>query len=361
MSWRVGGKLIWGARGDRALRVLHRPDHSNESGILQKFVAVDRETLRIGKADLRRGTPTEVAIWGVEPNEICGAHGLKMTLLDIGRTLIDLVRGKEEALFLADEIEIQWREHMSTGLREAPPSIDQSAPLPVEAATDDQAWTSSRLSVLCDTPRRGHRMRHTKIMNVAYDRTGYLLEETVRVEVAMACRGAPATKAQIAKELGRKPGGMTVIDTLDDDGVLRKAGRAPSRGTRSGGMMWLLAPDWEEAVDRAAAALRKGILAADLEIILIKTTDVLSACQLLEDEGSLVAWGAPLKGEQMGLLLCPAHEPDESKTARLLKLLADRDVQPIRLHIPEVMSEPQLRVWAAHIGLGERGSLPSPR
>lgn len=196
-------------------------------------------------------------------------------------------------------------------------------------------------------------------MNETYDRISYLLEEAVRIEVALACRSGPTTKAEIARKLGRKPGGVTVITTLQAEGVLEQAGYAPSRGTRKGGQRWCLADDWGEVVDRAAAIFRRGLLAPGLELVLIKATDVIPAAELLAGQESLIAWGSPLKGEQMGLLLCPAHEPDDARSAYLLNLLSLREVQPIRIYLPAVMSEPELRDWARDISRSGAPRLPN--
>jgi hypothetical protein len=178
-------------------------------------------------------------------------------------------------------------------------------------------------------------------MDGPYDRITYLHEHPVRAEVALACRDAPATRAEIAKRLDREPGSLTAIETLERKGVLRRL-HSRRGGTRKTAQ-WHLEPDWREAAEAAIEGVKVGILSADLDLILVPASDVAAASELFSEPNPRVAWGAPLRGEQLGLMLCPAS--GEASALQLLAELSRRGVRPLRLHLPKVLDiagEPRL-------------------
>jgi hypothetical protein len=192
-------------------------------------------------------------------------------------------------------------------------------------------------------------MCHTWIMDDASDRTTFVLEDPVRLEIARACEQSPLTKSQIGHILNRAPGGLTAIATLEKRGALLRAGRAAPRGSRLGGIRWQLNPSWVPAVRAAHVEVRSGQLSSGLDVVLVPAAQTYEASKALSVGDVQAAWGAPLDGEQMGLLLCASAEPDEGRTLRLLSDLAQRNVNGIRLRIRTLLPERELRDWAEEI------------
>ncbi len=211
-----------------------------------------------------------------------------------------------------------------------------------------------RFKILSENFRR---MGHTTIMNGPYDRTAFLAEFPVRAEIALACSMGPATKSQIGRCLKRHPGSLTAIETLEKVGVLRRADSPSQRGAPNQPVRWSLDPSWRGAAQEAADQVKVGILSAGIDLVLVPNTDVAAACGIFSSPSSLVAWGAPLQGEQIGLILCPASEPDEKKTLDLLGELGKLGLRPARVRLPFVMDRDQLANWASGI-LGSSKGLP---
>jgi hypothetical protein len=121
---------------------------------------------------------------------------------------------------------------------------------------------------------------------------------------------------------------------------------------RSGGNRktahWHLEPSWREAAEAAVEGVKVGILSAGLDLILVPASDVAAACELFSEPHSMVAWGAPLHGEQLGLMLCPSSE-GEASGLQLLAELSRRGARPLRLHLPEVLDREKFASWAAGI------------
>ncbi len=199
-------------------------------------------------------------------------------------------------------------------------------------------------------------------MDNLYDRADYLREDATRIEVAQACRGRRLTKVQIARALGRDPGSISAIRTLETHGVLEPQGRAPSDGRSRGGKTWKLSEDWHAALDEATLRQLLGAVSEGTDLVLIPNAQTARACDVIAGENTPVSWGIPLQGEQMGLLLCPSSRPDEGAALQLLDALDRGDVRPLRLHVPRVLARDELRAWARGI-VGEAGgpALPSPR
>lgn len=196
-------------------------------------------------------------------------------------------------------------------------------------------------------------------MDESYDRTAFLLEDPVRVDVARACEQSALTKTQIGHKLGRKPGGLSAIVTLEKRGALAEAGRARARGKRPGGKRWKLDSAWSQAVWAAETERRRGRLEASLDLVLVPVTQTHSACGALARGEATAAWGIPLRGEQMGLLLCPSATPDEAATLGLLSSLASRGAHGVRLHVDRVLPSRELRGWAERmVGGGPSGPPP---
>lgn len=197
-------------------------------------------------------------------------------------------------------------------------------------------------------------------MNDASDRIAFLLDDRVRLDVALACEVEARTKAQIARDLDREPGSLSAIATLDKHGALVKAGQAPHRGRRAGGMQWRLNPAWAGAVRTAKAQARMGGLSSGLDLVLVPVTQTHAACAALASGEGTAAWGIPLRGEQMGLLLCPSGDADEGATIRLLSVLAQRGAHGVRLHVDRVMSSSELRGWAESVVTARSPELSPP-
>jgi hypothetical protein len=164
-------------------------------------------------------------------------------------------------------------------------------------------------------------------MNDPSDRIALLLSPSSRLEIAMACRGSPATKYEIAKKLGRQSGGLSAIEILEREGVLLRVSVEGRQRPRGRGIRWRLNPEWTDAVDEAASRLKKGILSAGMDLILIPTTDVVRACGLFE---------RPSMGA-----------------------LSELSVRPVRLHLPSIMNEAEARAWAKGIGNSAAKVLPA--
>jgi hypothetical protein len=130
------------------------------------------------------------------------------------------------------------------------------------------------------------------------DRTAFLLDDLVRLDVARACETAARTKSQIGHELEREPGSLSAVVTLEKRGALVKAGRAPARGKRPGGEQWKLDPSWVPAVRTAEADAWAGRLSSGLDLILIPLPETKVVCDALAAGDAAAAWGIPLRGEQ---------------------------------------------------------------
>lgn len=187
-------------------------------------------------------------------------------------------------------------------------------------------------------------------MNNLSDGIAYLAKDPVRVEVALACREGPRTKAEIARYLGREPGSLSAPKTLEKKGVLRTVGEVSSEKPSRGGVRWELKPEWDEAVDRAADHVWRGRLTEGIDLILIRAIDVAEACRVLLSETLEVSWAIPLQGEQMGLLICPSVLPNERGLLNALDCL--RTANPIRLRLPVILSGAGLLNWAREIDGG---------
>ena len=194
------------------------------------------------------------------------------------------------------------------------------------------------------------------------DRTAFLADDPVRIAVARACLGNARTKAQIAKELARDPGSLSAIATLEGRGALDEAGHGPARGKRPGGKRWKLNDAWREALAAAEAQADLGAMPDGVDLVLVPAAETTRACETLATGQASVAWGVSLRGEQMGLLLCPSTLPNHDAAAlQLLAELAANDVRAIRLHVHSVMPSHELREWAQSIVSGGPSALPSPR
>lgn len=190
------------------------------------------------------------------------------------------------------------------------------------------------------------------------DRIAFLLEDLVRLDVARACETSARTKSQIGHELKREPGSLSAVGTLEKRGALVTAGRAPARGKRPGGEQWKLDPSWVPAVRAAEADARAGRLFPGLDLVLIPLPETQAACGALAAGDVAPAWGIPLRGEQMGLLLCPSSSADDAATLRLVATLARQGVHGVRIHVDHVMPGPELGAWARSIANTEPPRLP---
>jgi hypothetical protein len=193
-------------------------------------------------------------------------------------------------------------------------------------------------------------------MDDSYDRTVFLTEEPIRVEIALVCQEGPLTRTEIGKRLGRDPGSLSAIETLEKRDVLK-----PKKGGGRGGQTasWTLNPDWSEAVQEAAGLVKAGILSAGLDLLLVPATDLSAASELFAAQPGHVAWGVPLKGEQLGLMLCPSIRADEGKTVALISELGRVGVHPVRLHVPAILNRRELGEWARALGPSKPKSLPA--
>lgn len=197
-------------------------------------------------------------------------------------------------------------------------------------------------------------------MDELYDRTRFLLEDPVRVDVALVCEQSALTKAQIGHKLGREPGSLSAVVTLEKRGALTEAAPAQEQGKRPGGKRWKLNPAWGQAVQAADTDRQRGRLEPSLDVVLVPITQTHGACDALASGEAAAAWGIPLRGEQMGLLLCPSGTPDEAATLRLLSSLASRGAHGLRLHVDRVLPSRELREWAAGVAGGGPSGLPPP-
>jgi hypothetical protein len=191
----------------------------------------------------------------------------------------------------------------------------------------------------------------------SYDRTVFLAQEAIRVEIALVCQDGPLSRTEIGRRLGREPGSLSAIETLEKKGALK----APRRRAKQGGQTasWTLNPKWGAAVRDAAGLVKTGILSRGLDLLLLQATDLSAASELFASQPESVAWGVPLKGEQLGLLVCPSMRPDEGKTLALIGELGRAGAHPIRLHVPTVLNRPELRDWAKGLGPSGPASLPA--
>jgi hypothetical protein len=192
------------------------------------------------------------------------------------------------------------------------------------------------------------------------DRIDFLLEDLVRLDVARACETSARTKSQIAHELKREPGSLSAVVTLEKRRALVKVGRAPARGKRPGGERWQLDPAWVPAVRTAEADAWAGRLSTGLDLVLIPLPETQAACDALVSGDAAAAWGIPLRGEQMGLLLCPSSSADDAATLRLVSTLAKWGVHGVRLHVDRVLPGRELQSWARSIATAGPAQLPPP-
>jgi hypothetical protein len=105
-------------------------------------------------------------------------------------------------------------------------------------------------------------------------------------------------------------------------------------------------------VQAASARAGSSRLSSGLDLILVSVGQTQNACQALARGDADAAWGVPLRGEQMGLLLCPSGQADEGATIRLLATLAQQGAQGVRLHLDRVMDSAELRAWAGSVLAG---------
>lgn len=193
------------------------------------------------------------------------------------------------------------------------------------------------------------------------DRIAFLLDDPVRIGVARVCASAARTKSQIGHELRREPGSLTAIATLEKRGALLPAGHAENRGTRRGGKRWELAPGWVGPLQSAEAQSASRAIPAGTDLVLVPAAETLTACEALATQEIAVAWGAPLRGEQMGLLLCPSTSAgDDAAALQVLGGLGRRGVQGIRLHVSQVMAADDLREWAFSVTDGDTALIAPP-
>jgi len=196
-------------------------------------------------------------------------------------------------------------------------------------------------------------------MDESSDRIRFLLEDPVRIGVANACDAAPRTKTQIARALKRDPGGLSAPETMVRRGALNEAGQAPRRGTRAGGKLFVLNPDWRDALADASAQASRTSLPDGLDLILVPTVGAAAACRALVTTELRVAWGALLTGKQTALLLCPSSRPNDDKaTLQLADVLGRAGAHPARLRLDRVLQWPDLRRWAAVVVGEEPTELP---
>jgi len=196
-------------------------------------------------------------------------------------------------------------------------------------------------------------------MNDLSDRIDFLTQDRTRLDVALACRAGPRTKVQIAKALQRAPGSLSSVATLERHGALERSHDAPRRGSRKGGARWALSSDWAEAAEIASSRVAEGVLSDGLDLVLVSATDTAGAYDALSAADLEVSWGVPLRGEQMGLLICPSANPDEAKTLQVMSILGRRDIRPIRLNLPEIMSGRDLRKRAMQMSKRPDPGLPA--
>jgi hypothetical protein len=189
------------------------------------------------------------------------------------------------------------------------------------------------------------------------DRTEFLAEEAIRVEIALVCQDGPLTRTEIGKRLDRHPGSLSAIGTLEKKGALRPTKNGRGRGSQTAS--WTLDPDWRGAVRDASGLVKTGILSPGLDLVLVSTRDLSAASELFASRPDHVAWGVPLKGEQLGMMVCPSILVDEGKTLALIEELGVAGVQSIRLHAPAILNRPELGDWAEGLGRGRNQSLPT--
>jgi len=178
--------------------------------------------------------------------------------------------------------------------------------------------------------------------------------------VARACAEVARTKSQIGHELDRAPGSLTAVSTLERRGVLRTAGRVEARGTRPGGQQWLLDPAWTSALQDAEVLAASRSLPEGADLVIVPSAETVAACEALASGDVSVAWGSPLRGEQMGLLLCPSAKADDAAALRLMAGLGRRGVRAIRLHLSETMASAELKAWAHTVSDTGRGAIAPP-
>ena len=112
------------------------------------------------------------------------------------------------------------------------------------------------------------------------------------------------------------------------------------------------------AAAEAHAATRT--VPAGVDLVLVPAAETFAACTAIANRDVGAAWGAPLRGEQMGLLLCPsARSGDDAAALRLLAGLASHGVRGLRLHVTESMASDELRGWAATIAGTGDATLPA--
>lgn len=193
-------------------------------------------------------------------------------------------------------------------------------------------------------------------MMKAPDRTAFL-SKGLRLDVATLCRSAPRTRGELAGELGRSPGSLTAHDTMLRRGALVSAGTRPAGGPRPGGELLAFNPEWEDDLSAALARRSPGGLTAGSDVVLVATSATARACAVIEHHRD-VGWGAPLQGEQMGLLLSPRDPQDEASALRLVGALADAGVQAIRIRVTELLPVDDLRTWATRVARPAPPELP---
>lgn len=205
-------------------------------------------------------------------------------------------------------------------------------------------------------------MNHACIMTYLSDRISFLAREP-RVDVAVLCQTEPRSRGEIAQALGRAPGGLTSHDTMVSAGALESTGFRPSGGSKPGGELLRLSPDWEPALREVLRRRTPSVLPEGADVVLISTGDAVRACTVIAGHGDRLPWGAVLRGEQMAMLVCPSEEPaNEPATLKLLGALAAAGVTAVRLHVSRMLSESALREWAEEVAAGPGPPvLPPPR
>ena len=167
-----------------------------------------------------------------------------------------------------------------------------------------------------------------------------------RRAIALACRNAPRTRAQLGRQIGVDPGSLeSVVRALRDEGVLETTTVGYARGAA-----FVLRAEWRDALDEAVAAVRPpGVIHRGLRLLVVAAgnqsavEDGLAAAAV----DPTIVWAARLDGQARILLALDVSEPRGAEQAdRLEGTFSRAGAQCVHVLVSEVMARPRFAAYA---------------
>jgi hypothetical protein len=180
-----------------------------------------------------------------------------------------------------------------------------------------------------------------------------------RRALAAACRQAPRTRSEIARQLGVERGSIeTVLTAMVREDVLEKTSVARARGAA-----FRLRDEYHAELDAAlAAAHPPGVLSPGLRVLIVGATKIAALAAGLRAAANdpRVVWAVRGDGPARFLLALEATTPEElDQVDRLQAVFADVGAECIQVALTDVMDGGRLRQYVRTLGDRPHPELPS--